>query len=107
MTTTYTPDGQTVPAAAYVLPQDVIDLVVVESVNNPFVTSADNLAWLFLVTKNVASVKNFGAVGNGVADDGAAILAAIAYLTTLGGGLLLFPVGNYRTTVKLSWGAEV
>ena len=48
MTTTYSPDGQTAPVDEYTFPQDVIDLVVVETVNNPFATAADNIAWLFL-----------------------------------------------------------
>jgi hypothetical protein len=41
------------------------------------------------------SVKDFGAVGDGVADDTAAINAAVASLGVLGGSLL-FPSGTYR-----------
>lgn len=44
------------------------------------------------------SVKDFGAVGNGVADDGDAILAGVAYLKSVGGGRLFFPRGRYKTT---------
>ena len=41
------------------------------------------------------SVKDFGAVGDGVTDDYAEITAAITYLSVLGGGILLFPRGTY------------
>lgn len=46
--------------------------------------------------RDVVSVKDFGAVGDGVADDTAAISAAIAAVSS--GGVLFFPVGTYRTT---------
>jgi hypothetical protein len=42
-----------------------------------------------------ASVRDFGAVGDGVADDTAAIKAAVAQAKD---GLLVFPRGNYRIT---------
>jgi hypothetical protein len=48
------------------------------------------------------SVKDFGAVGDGVADDTAAIQAAIAYIKTLGGGTVVFPCGNYKVTSTIS-----
>lgn len=41
------------------------------------------------------SVKDFGAVGNGVANDTAAIQAAINYVGSLGGGTVYFPQGTY------------
>src|SRR5690349_4073191 len=101
MTTTYSPDGQTAPVDEYTFPQDVIDLVVVETVNNPFATAADNIAWLFLAMGTTVSVSNFGAVGNGIADDAAAIQAAIDYVETKGFGIVVFPPGTYRATVAL------
>jgi hypothetical protein len=42
------------------------------------------------------SVKDFGAVGNGVADDTAAIQAAIDAAFTAGGGTVVVPQGVYR-----------
>jgi hypothetical protein len=80
------------------LPQDVIDLVQVETVNNPFVTAADNIAWLLLMFRGWGSVKNFGAVGNGVADDTAAIQDAIDACEAAGGGVVFLPEGTYRHT---------
>jgi len=47
--------------------------------------------------RDVVSVLDFGAVGNGVADDTAAIQAAIDSLPS-SGGEVKFPKGNYKTT---------
>lgn len=41
------------------------------------------------------SVKDFGAVGNGIADDTAAFVAAIAYAALLGGAIIDVPAGTY------------
>jgi hypothetical protein len=51
--------------------------------------------------KDVVSVKDFGAVGDGVADDTAAIQAAIDYVQSLGGGNVVFPAGTYQTNNPL------
>lgn len=40
----------------------------------------------------------YGAAGNGIADDGPAIQAAIDAAYTAGGGIVFFPQGAYRTT---------
>jgi len=44
------------------------------------------------------SVKDFGAVGDGVTDDTAAIQAASLALANAGGGILYFPEGQYNYT---------
>jgi len=50
------------------------------------------------------SVKDFGAVGDGVTDDTAAIQAAIDEGLDLGGGILYFPKGTYLVTDTLEFG---
>lgn len=52
--------------------------------------------------RDTVSVKDFGAVGNGDADDTAAINAALAYLASIGGGTLEFPNGTYKTTAQIT-----
>lgn len=46
------------------------------------------------ITK-VYDVRDFGAVGNGVADDAASITAADAAISAAGGGILFFPAGTF------------
>jgi len=46
----------------------------------------------------IKNVKDFGAVGDGVADDTAAIKAAINQANTDGGGVVVIPAGTYSTT---------
>ena len=75
---------------------------------------ADNIGWVqhgspitgdiaARKTKDVAtkltefvSVKDFGAVGDGVTDDTAAIQAALNYVNSNGGGTVYLPPGRYR-----------
>lgn len=45
--------------------------------------------------REFVSVKDFGALGNGVADDTNAINAAITYVGTAGGGTVFLPAGTY------------
>lgn len=52
------------------------------------------------VVSDVANVKNFGALGNGSADDTAAIQAAVNSLSA--GGEVFFPAGTYRVSVEIS-----
>jgi hypothetical protein len=56
--------------------------------------------------RDTVSVKDFGAVGDGVTDDTAAIQTAIDYVYDNGGGTVYFPSGTYITTKSLLvWGA--
>ena len=50
--------------------------------------------------RDVVSVKDFGAVGDGTTDDTTAITAAIAGVSV--GGVLFFPAGTYRTTSTIT-----
>jgi len=47
---------------------------------------------------DVVNVKDFGAVGNGVADDTAAIQAAINHVASIGSGTIVFPHGTFLVT---------
>ena len=47
-------------------------------------------------------VKGYGAVGDGVADDAAAIQHAIDTAATVGGGTVLMPAGTYRLESPLT-----
>ncbi len=48
-------------------------------------------------------VTEFGAVGDGITDDAAAIQAAIDAAVTAGGGIVYFPAGTYLIGTTLSW----
>jgi len=47
------------------------------------------------------SVKDFGAVGDGVTDDTAKIQAAIDHVFSAGGGVVNIPAGNYKTPTTI------
>jgi hypothetical protein len=53
--------------------------------------------------RDVVSVKDFGAIGDGVADDTSAIQAAINVAKSVsGGGVVYLPKGKYKTTAPLN-----
>lgn len=65
-----------------------------------------------LVTWSIANinpiffnVKNFGAIGNGSADDSTAILSA--FTTASSGGIIYFPAGQYRISSNITFPAGV
>lgn len=53
------------------------------------------------------SVLDFGAIGNGIADDVSAINSAISYVNGLGGGDVYFPKGTYRVKSSIQYLAGV
>lgn len=57
--------------------------------------------------RDIVSVKDFGAVGDGVADDTAAIQAAIDYMESINGGVVQLLHGTYKITSTLQMDASV
>lgn len=58
--------------------------------------------------RDSVSVKDFGAVGNGVADDTAAIQAALDAVYGAGGGRLYFPAGDYLvSSISKTWTSAI
>jgi hypothetical protein len=72
--------------------------------NIPFVPSGTGAVTRTVQSKlqDVISVKDFGAVGNGVTDDTAAIQAALNYANSIGGGVVYMPPGRYRKADTIS-----
>jgi hypothetical protein len=79
-------------------------------------TDAENVSYtaplVGAVTTNVeaklsefVSVQDFGAIGDGVADDTAAIQAAINSQPATGGSVY-FPIGTYRITSAITWAGK-
>lgn len=52
---------------------------------------------------DIVSVRDFGAVGDGVTDDTAAIQAALNAVASSGGGVVHLPAGTYLLQSSLSW----
>jgi len=52
--------------------------------------------------RDVKTVKDFGAIGNGIADDTAAIQAAVNWAAASFSGKLHFPAGSYKTTSAIT-----
>ena len=69
---------------------------------NNTATALINLPTTVSLPIDITSVKNFGAVGDGVTDDTAAIQNAINYTGSKLGGTILLPAGSYKITSTLS-----
>jgi hypothetical protein len=57
--------------------------------------------------RDIISVRDFGAVGNGVIDDTVAIQTAYNYLASIGGGQIIWPKGNYRVTGTIYFSTNI
>ena len=72
-----------------------------------FTNSGSGASHRLLSTKlqeSFVSVKDFGAVGDGVTDDTTAINNAVAFVNSLGGGTVYFPQGTYATSTGIVLG---
>ena len=105
-----TPAALYAPGSYSILAQDSRGTLVYSALSETLLVSSANVTFLQAGTgavtrtaqskmREVVSVKDFGAVGDGVADDTAAIQAAI---NAVGDGTLHFPDGTYKTTAKLT-----
>jgi hypothetical protein len=107
-------NGTSITMTPALLVGDVVD---VHCVNNAAGVATDQASGVFFTQsgagaiartvdsklKDVVSVKDFGAVGDGVADDTAAIQAAIARAISIGGARVYLPKGVYRVTSTIAW----
>lgn len=73
-------------------------------VNKPFTQSGTGAATRTVVgkLKEVVSVKDFGAAGDGATDDTTAIQNAVSYVGGIGGGTVYVPSGQYKITSPIS-----
>lgn len=88
------------------------DTSVADLVTTPGTETATALSATYVGKEaSLVNVKDFGAKGDGVTDDRAAIQAAINYLRADGrtGGIAYFPMGEYRVsnTIKLPTGVTI
>lgn len=63
--------------------------------------SVDGSWWS--LAEAVPNVKMFGAFGDGTTDDTAAIVVAVTYLNSIGGGHLFFPRGTYIVSSSMAF----
>jgi Pectate lyase superfamily protein len=69
----------------------------------PFIASGTGAVATTVQAKlrEIVSVKDFGAIGNGSTNDYAAVQAAITAVTAAGGGIVFFPAGTYLCNSQL------
>ena len=91
-------DQMTVSNAGVVTANSFVGAISNTNVTATGSTTARTLANRFA---DVVNVKDFGAVGDGVADDTAAIQAAIDAIAAMGGQIVL-PSGNYKISSSLN-----
>lgn len=77
------------------LSADATTADVVRAYNERVAELRHDLAVLQPVVDQVFNVRHFGAAGDGLRDDEAAINAAITACSTAGGGIVFFPAGTY------------
>ena len=92
-----TPANNTVTDAKVYTPASAGDPDAVKATKIAFLQGGTGAVERFVQDKlrEWVSVKDFGAVGDGVADDTSAINAAIAAVNAAGGGTVFFPAGTY------------
>lgn len=74
---------------------DPADTATADNTGTVLVSTAGGFRFKRLINNNEVSVKWFGAKGDGVTDDMAAIQASIDIVSVWGGGTVHFPVGTY------------
>jgi hypothetical protein len=107
--------GTTITFSPGLTAGDIVDVVCINNLVQNSTTNSDDLDFVQAGTgavtrsvgsklRDVVSVKDFGAVGDGVTDDTAAFLAA--YTACIPNGSIFVPPGNYLLTAPLA-GAKV
>jgi Pectate lyase superfamily protein len=97
-------NGFTMPGGFQITPSGGIAFPL-GSLNGAALTNA-TVSLSKLTLRGWYNIIDFGAVGNGVADDTAAIQAALSAANANGGGIVIFPTGTWKTTATLNLGVN-
>ena len=109
-------DGTSITLTLPALAGDVVDVHSCNYIQTGTVQGAGGISYTYpggvqqtvqARLEQYVSVKDFGAVGNGVTDDTAAIQAAINSVFTSGGGSVLVPPGTYLVSTTTELGSVV